>query len=331
MDNIAIQVKPKRLSRKIVLNDGHFAATITADQRRELLTSDVALPAQRLIMAQQGGELVVGGVNRVGGLLYVDLITPGNVPVIRLTSSYGRFAVECRTKKIMEVRKNGGSGYEHTSDSPSKFKYHSRLAKAAERADAIGDTLKTMWSRFYFQADLHKKAKASVSMPPEVLLYLNDIRNNPGKAADGVMESRVNKYVDEARATYEDAMQTVGNAQDFIQNPVWYVEPYPNVGVAVCQASFAGTSLTEQGNAVVQITKPMVYASSLDALPDDYRIPVMVRLKMLKAHVENTDDSRRKMIYDMIPSQDKFYDDVGVFTYSTAAHSYRTPCAVLFA
>jgi hypothetical protein len=57
----------------------------------------------------------------------------------------------------------------------------------------------------------------------------------------------------------------------------------------------------------------------------------MVRLKMLKAHIENTNENRQQKIYDMIPMQDEFYDDVGVFTYSIASHSYRTPCAVLFA
>ena len=86
-----------------------------------------------------------------------------------------------------------------------------------------------------------------------------------------------------------------------------------------------------QDTAVVQITKPMVYASSLDTLPEDYRIPVMVRLKMLKAHVENTKENSYEKIYDMIPIRDGFYEDVGVFTYSVSSHSYRTPCAVLFA
>jgi len=330
MDNIAIQVKPKRLSRKIILTDEHFTAAITADQRRKLLTSDMALTAQRLIMAQQGGKLVVGGVTEVLDATYVDLTTPENVPVIRLTRSLGKFEVECRTKKITEIRRNGSGGYGYVSDAPSKFKYYSRLAQATVRAEEPELTLNTMWSRLYYQADINKKIKASVSLPPEVLLYLNDTRDNPDKLVNSIMESKISEYVDEARVTHRDALDAIGNIKDFIQNPVWYVEPYPDVGVAVCQASFVGTSLSSD-KAAAQITKPMVYASSLETLPDDYRIPVMVRLKMLKAHIENTNENRHQKIYDMIPMQDKFYDDVGVFTYSTGFHSYRTPCAVLFA
>ena len=330
MEDIAIKVKPKRLSRKIILTDEHFSAAVTTDQRRLLLTSDMALTAQRLIMAQErDSKLIVGGVTEVLDATYVDLTTPENVPVIRLTRSLGKFEVHCRTKRIYE--KNRSGDYVFSSDSPVKFKYYSRLALASKRTPDIDDVVKAMWGRLYYAADINKKVKATVSLPPEVLLYLSNIRNNPNDAVDAFMEDKINKHVTEARVTHEDAMNTIGNVKDFLHNPVWYVEPYPDVGVAVCQASYAGTTLASQDNASVQITKPMVYASSLDTLPDDYRIPVMVRLKMLKAHVENTDENRHQKIYDMIPMQDKFYDDVGVFTYSVSSHSYRTPCAVLFA
>jgi hypothetical protein len=250
------------------------------------------------------------------------------VPVIRLTRSLGKFEVECRTKKIYERGKI--NDYHFSSDLPGKFKYYSRLEKAAKRTPDSEDVIRAMWGRLHSAADIGKKTKATISFPPEVLLYLSDIRDNPDKLVNSVMESKISSYVDEARVTHRDAMDAIGNIKDFIQNPVWYVEPYPDVGVAVCQASFVGT-LFSQDTAVVQITKPMVYASSLDTLPEDYRIPVMVRLKMLKAHVENTKENSYEKIYDMIPITDKFYDDVGVFTYSISLHSYRTPCAVLFA
>jgi hypothetical protein len=332
MENIAIQVKPKRMSRKIILTDEHFATAVTSDQRRQLFMSDMALTAQRLITTQEDGKLVIGGVNELRGVIYVDLTTPDNQPVIRLTRHWDRFELECRTKQfIMSGKASNGSGHYYTSDSPSKFKYVSRLVKAARQAKTIEGRLRSMWSTLQQHTGLYKKTRVLVSLSPEVLLYLNDIRNNRDKVVDSIMEGKVNEHINEAKKAHEDTLNTLGNTRDFFHNPVWYVEPYPDVGVAVCQASYAGTTLTNPDDPVVQITKPMVYASSLDTLPDDYRIPVMVRLKMLKAHIENTKENLNNKIYDMIPIQDKFYDDVGVFTYSGGYHSYRYPCAVLFA
>jgi len=338
METIAPQVKKKRMSRKIVLTDEHFTAAITADQRRQLLASNAALVAQRLITVQEGAKLVIGGVTTVKDTptekdtLYVDLTTPENIPVIRLSSSSnGRFTVECRTKAITNRGKT--DDYLHMSDSPTKFKYYDRLAKAAGRTRKTEGELVEMWSRLLDLSDVNsRKFHISVSVPSEVLLYLSDARDNPNKVADSIMESQVDKYVGEAKKLHVNLTTAVSNVKDFLHNPVWYIEPYPNVGVAVCQASYAGSTLNREDRVNVQITKPMVYASSFDTLPEDYRIPVMVRLKMLKAYVEgNAELAKRTRIYNMIPNADRFYDDVGVLTYSKATHSYRAPCAVLFA
>lgn len=330
METTAPQVKKKRMSRKIILTDEHFTTAVTADQRQQLLTSNAALVAQRLITMQEEAKLVIGGVTPVNNTLYVDLITPENIPVIRLSSSNGRFAVECRTKAI--TIKGRAEDHLHVSDSPSKFKYYDRLTRAARRVRTTEYELKEMWARLYSLSNLHTKRLPSVTVPSEVLLYLSDVRNNPNKVVDSIMEGKVNACVAEARKTHEGMLDAVGNVKDFLHNPVWYIEPYPSVGVAVCQASYAGTNMDSSDNVNVQITKPMVYASSFDTLPEDYRIPVMVRLKMLKAYVEGKAElAQRTKIYDMIPSADRFYEDIGVMTYSKGTHSYRSPCAVLFA
>lgn len=337
METITPQVKKKRMSRKIVLTDEHFTADITADQRRQLLASNAALVAQRLITVQEGDKLVIGGVTTVKDTptekdtLYVDLTTPENIPVIRLSSSSnGRFTVECRTKAI--TNRGRTDDHLHISDSPTKFKYYDRLVNAASRAKTTEYELKDMWARFHGFSELTRKGKPSVNVPSEVLLYLSDVRNNPDKVADSIMEGKVNACVAEARKTHEGMLDVVGNVKDFFHNPVWYIEPYPDVGVAVCQASYAGTNMDSPDNVVVRITKPMVYAPSFDTLPEDYRVPVMVRLKMLKAYAEGNAELAQKMkIHDMIPAGDKFHEDVGVFTYSKGIHSYRTPCVVLFA
>jgi len=122
----------------------------------------------------------------------------------------------------------------------------------------------------------------------------------------------------------------LGNVMSFMQNPVWYVEPFPDVGVRACQVHMWTHNISDPAVSV-DILKPPIYAASLDALPDDYRTPVMVRLKMLKASLESDTSYRGDKALDIVPLQDHYYDDLGVFAYSKGFHSYRTPLCVLFA
>jgi hypothetical protein len=338
MDNMETVVKPKRkvMSRKIRLTDADFTDAVPAEQRQHLIAEakDVALVAQRIIDVQKVSEarpsLKIGGVNRVGSELIVDLLASEDSPAVRLTHKYGWFSVKTRNFDIMEGKSRGGDRREHISDGPTKFKYYDRLKNASIKSVSVMVDIVGMWGNLHSMAGLHNKTKARISVEPDVLMYIDRMRSDSSAVPDDFVERKFAACVVEARERHKEREETLGNITDFMHKPVWFVEPLPDVGVRACQVRLQSHDISDN-KVVVDIVKPPVYAASLDVLPDEYRLPTMVRLKMLKASLESDTSYHGGKALGIMPLKDHYYDNLGVFTYSKSFHSYRAPLCVLFA
>lgn len=265
--------------------------------------------------------------NRSTDSLQVILTTMQGMPTVSVEcdsisdpSIYTLVTLSCDLGKTQKTAK-----YVSGASMASLMRYASRLSDAGKFVNQ---------RRFRDLADLRNKVDSmcggrtvnTVDVPVEIMDYVGKVLSGDAER-DPARDDEFMKPVLESRGIIAKHVARQFTLAEFDRD-LWIVMYHDGYGYTVTK----GTVDNLRSDKVFRATLPPVYAPTLDDLPEAYRVPVMVKLKMLKAHREGVPDY--PPAFDpagLIPKGDKFYNAMGAFTYCFSSVSAKHPQYVVLA
>lgn len=259
--------------------------------------------------------------------LQVILTTMQGMPTVSVEcdsisdpSIYSLVTLSCGLGKTQKT-----AAYVSGASMASLMRYASRLSDAGRFVNQ---------RRFRNLVDLRDKVDSMygggtsdvVDVPVDIMDYVGKVLSGDAER-NPTHDDEFMKRVAKSRGIIAKQVARQSTLAEFDRD-LWIVMYHDGYGYTVTKGAIDNSS----SDKVFRATLPPVYAPTLDSLPEAYRVPVMVKLKMLKAHREGVPDY--PPAFDpagLIPMGDKFYNAMGAFTYCFSSVSAKHPQYVVLA
>lgn len=269
--------------------------------------------------------------NRSTDSLQVILTTMQGMPTVSVEcnsvsdpSIYTLISLSCNLGKTQKASRYASGG-----SATSFMRYASRLSDAGayvnkRRARDIAD-LRNKISNMAGPSSKHH-----VEVPIILMDYIGKVLSE-GVERNPAHDNELMKKVADSRDIIADIAAKQSSVAEF-DGEVWVVMYHAGYGYTVTKGSILPDPAGGSSSSMFRATLPPVYAPTLDALPEAYRVPVMVKLKMLKAHREAVPDYPGAFDSGgLVPQGDKLYKDMGALTYCYAGVDPMYPQYIVLA